>query len=139
MPPRPFVVAATQVEAASRPDKAPAGFDSQDVLADRDFLCKLDIEYTPPVVRPGDSYSVKVFMANEAAKPIKMKSITLAVTSNGSRETRPGQSVREAPPRQRTLLGEFGGSWPEGVQTWFLEVVVTSSKDDSCRSRLSLK
>jgi serine/threonine-protein kinase len=139
VPPRPFVATPTTVQAAARPDKAPAGFDSQDVLADRDFACKLDFEYAPAAVSPGDSYSVKVFMANEAAKPIKMKSISLTVTSNGDREPRPAQSVREAPARQRTLLGEFGGSWPEGVQNWSLEAVVTSSKDDSCRSRLTLR
>ncbi len=139
VPPRPFVVAGTRVLAAKQPGKAPAGFDSEDVLADRDFLCKLAFEYSPAAVRPGDSYSVKVFMVNDAAKPIKMKSIYLAITENGVSETRPAQSVREAAPRQRTLLGELGGSWGENVKTWALEAVVTSSKDDSCRSRLSVK
>ena len=129
----------TQVQAAKKPGKAPAGFDTEDVLADRDFLCKLAFEYAPAAVRPGDGYSVRVFMVNDTAKPIKMKSIALTVSSNGSRESRPTQSVREAAPRQMTLLGEFGGSWGENVQTWALEAVVTSSKDDSCRSRLSVK
>lgn len=138
-PPRAFVPGSTQVQAAKKPGKAPAGFDTEDVLADRDFLCKLAFEYAPAAVRPGDGYSVRVFMVNDTAKPIKMKSIALTVSSNGSRESRPTQSVREAAPRQMTLLGEFGGSWGENVQTWALEAVVTSSKDDSCRSRLSVK
>jgi len=139
LPPRPFVTGGTQVQAAKKPGKAPAGFDTEDVLADRDFLCKLSFEYSPAGVRPGDNYSVRVFMVNDAEKPIRMKSISLAVTENGARDTRPAQSVREAPPRQRTLLGELGGNWGEGVQTWALEAVVTSSKDDSCRSRLTVK
>jgi tetratricopeptide (TPR) repeat protein len=138
-PPRQFMAGRTEVRAARKPDKAPAGFDSEDVLADRDFLCKLAFEYAPAAVRPGDSYTVKVYMVNDSPKPIKMKSIALSVATNGDRDLRPTQSVKEAPARKRTLLGEFGGSWPEGVQTWTTEAVVTSSKDDSCRSQLSLK
>ncbi len=138
-PPRPFVAGRTEVRAAPKPGKAPAGFDSQDVLADRDFVCKLAFEYAPAAVRPGDSYTVKVYMVNDTPKPIKMKSIALSVSTNGGRDSRPTQGVKEAPARQRTLLGEFGGSWPDGVQTWTTEAVVTSSKDDSCSSRLSVK
>jgi hypothetical protein len=90
-------------------------------------------------VRPGDNYSVKVFLVNDTPKPIKMKTIALSIATNGGKDARPTQGVKEAPARQRTLLGEFGGSWPEGIQSWTAEAVVTSSKDDSCRSRLSLK
>jgi len=138
-PARPFVAGPTQVQAARKPGKAPAGFDTEDVLADRDFLCKLAFEYTPAAVRPGDSYSVRVLMVNGTSKPIKMKSVALTVIANGSRESRPAQPVKEAPAHQATLLGEFGGSWGADLQTWVLEAVVTSSKDDSCRSRLSVK
>ncbi|HET7295161.1 MAG TPA: protein kinase [Vicinamibacteria bacterium] len=139
VPPRPFAAGRTEVQAARRSGKAPAGFDSEDVLADRDFLCKLAFEYSPAAVRPGDSYAIRVYMVNDTAKPIKVKTISLSVALNGGKDSRPTQGVKEAPARQRTLLGEFGGSWPEGVQTWAAEAVVTSSKDDSCRSRLSLK
>jgi hypothetical protein len=139
VPARAFVAGSTQVQAAKKPGKAPAGFDTEDVLADRDFLCKLAFEYWPAAVRPGDSYSVRVLMVNDAPKPIRMKSVAVTVTSNGTRESRPAQAVREAPARQRTLLAEIGGSWAENVQNWSLEAVVTSSKDDSCRSRLSVK
>jgi hypothetical protein len=138
-PPRAFVAGATFVEAAKRPGKAPAGFDSDDVLADRDFLCKLAFENSPAAVQPGDDYSIRVFMENDTGKTIRMKSIGLVVTENGQKAARPALSPKESAPRSRTLLGQLGGSWPEGVNSWQLDAVVASSKDDVCRSRLALK
>jgi hypothetical protein len=68
-----------------------------------------------------------------------MKSIGLVVTENGQKAARPALSPKESAPRSRTLLGQLGGSWPEGVNSWQLDAVVASSKDDVCRSRLALK
>jgi hypothetical protein len=136
---RALVAGQTAVEAAKKPGKAPAGFDSGDVLADRDFLCKLSFETNPAEVRPGDSYQVTAYLVNDSAKPVKMKAVALATTVNGSRTPRQASAVKEAPPRTRTALGGLGGVWPDGVTTWVFEAVVTSSKDDTCRNRLTLK
>jgi hypothetical protein len=138
-PPRPFAAGQTAIEAAKKPGKAPAGFDTEDVLADRDFLCKLAFETNPAQVRAGDSYSIKVFMLNDSPKTIKMKSIGLSATVNGGRSARPALSPREAPAKGKTLLGELSGTWEEGVNSWVLEATVSSPKDDICRNRLTLK
>lgn len=136
---RALVSGATAVEAAKRPGKAPAGFDSGDVLADRDFLCKLSFDASPAEVRPGDNYQVTAYLVNDSGKAIRMKSVALATIVNGTRSPRPASSVKEAAARSRTPLGGLGGVWPEGVATWVLEATVTSSKDDTCRNRLTLK
>jgi tetratricopeptide (TPR) repeat protein len=136
---RALVAGETAVEAAKNAGKAPAGFDSGDVLADRDFLCKLGFEASPAAVKPGDSYKIRVFMLNDAAKPIKMKSISLTTNLNGTRTPRAASSVKEASPRAKTLLGELSGVWEEGVTAWSLDAVVASPKDDTCRNRLTLK
>jgi serine/threonine-protein kinase len=136
---RALVAGQTSVEAAKKPGKAPAGFDSGDVLADRDFLCKLDFEASPASVKPGDSYTIQVFMLNDALKAIKMKSISLTTNVNGTRTPRTVALVKEAPPHTKTLLGELSGVWGEAVTVWSLDAVVSSPKDDICRNRLTLK
>jgi serine/threonine-protein kinase len=138
-PPRPFAAGQTAIEAAKKPGKAPAGFDTEDVLADRDFLCKLAFEPNPAQVRAGDSYSIKVFMLNDSPKTIKMKSIGLSATVNGGKSAKPALSPKEAPAKGKTLIGELAGTWEEGVNSWVLEATVSSPKDDICRNRLTLK
>jgi eukaryotic-like serine/threonine-protein kinase len=139
VPARALVAGATSVRAAKQPGKAPAGFDGGDVLADRDFLCKLGFEASPSEVRPGDSYQVTVYMVNDTARPIRMKTISLASVRNGDRSALPASAVKEAPPRAKTQLGGLGGVWLEGTTSWSLEAAVTSPKDDVCRARLTLK
>ncbi len=136
---RALVAGQTAVEAARNPGKAPAGFDSGDVLADRDFLCQLGFEASPASVKPGDSYTIQVFMLNDALKPIKMKSISLSTSVNGTRTPLTTVSVKGAPAHTKTLLGELSGVWGAAVTTWSLDAVVSSPKDDICRNRLTLK
>ncbi len=136
---RALVAGQTAIEAAAKAGKAPAGFDGGDVLADRDFLCKLAFDTTPAEVRPGENYQVTVYFVNDSGKAIRLKTVALATTVNGTRSPRPASSVKEAPARSRTPLGGLGGVWPEGVATWILDATVTSSKDDTCRSRLTLR
>jgi hypothetical protein len=136
---RALVAGQTAVEAPKKAGKAPAGFDSGDVLADRDFLCQIGFEASPASVKPGDSYTIQVFMLNEALKPIRMKSISLTTNVNGTRTPRTAASVKEAPPHTKTLLGELSGVWVADVTSWSLDAVVSSPKDDICRNRLTLK
>jgi serine/threonine protein kinase len=136
---RALVSGQTTLEAVKKAGKAPAGFDSGDVLGDRDFLCRLSFEVSPAEVRPGDDYQVTAYLVNDSGKPVRMKAVALATIVNGTRTPRPTSAVKEAPPRTRTALGGLGGVWPEGVATWILEATVTSTKDDTCRNRLTLK
>jgi len=46
--------------------------------------------------------------------------------------------AREPGPNQTIAIADSGGVWESGVQTWLVEVAVTSDKGEICRRELRL-
>jgi len=119
-----------------------AGFESQDVSVRKtpDFIGRIEFEINPPAVRPGDSYRLRVELLNDGRKEIEVRSVTLTTTVNGVASPREVTApVAKLASRQRKTLAELDGVWDEGISSWSLDVLVTSSKGDTCRNRLELK
>jgi tetratricopeptide (TPR) repeat protein len=128
-----FVVGRTAF--IGKPKKGPAGFDDNDP-ADPDYAAKIDYEFAPANVKPGDQYSAKIFLVNEGKKPIKLNNMTVTTVANGQRTPGPASpQAKDVAPGQRALLATLGGPWKDGTTSWTLEVMVTSARGEIYNSR----
>jgi hypothetical protein len=117
----------------------PAGFDTAEV-GDPDYVGELEFQVTPARVKPGDSFTVRVALANSGKKPIKIEQLSVTTAVNGSSQR--GNATPRAgqvSPGQRAVVHEQSGTWDAGTQSWYLEVLVSSDRGDTYRSRLTWK
>ena len=139
VPRRPFVPGETVMRSASG-KKGPAGFDTEDVSVNPDFRCQIGFDASPPAVRPGEDYTIKVFLLNKGEKPLRLRDLTLTTTSNGARSTRPATPpTREVAAGGAAALAEVSAALEEGTSSWSLEAQVTSPKGDVCLNRITWK
>jgi hypothetical protein len=117
-----------------------SGFDSGDVALQKapDFLGRIDFEMSPAAgIKPGDGYSLKIILVNEGKKAIRIQSLGVTTTVNGTADSAPTTAkVREVQPQQRAELGEVTGSWRDGTTSWSAEVLVTANKGDSLKNTI---
>jgi hypothetical protein len=119
-----------------------SGFDTADVSVKKapDFSGRIEFAVNPARVKPGDSYSVQVFLVNEGKKPIKISAASAITNVNGSKSPRPlSPRVKEVAPAQRALLDEMPGVWGDDVNWWSAEVTVAANKGDSLKNTLNWK
>jgi hypothetical protein len=119
-----------------------AGFDTADVSVKKapDFSGRIEFAVNPPRVKPGDKYAVQIYLVNEGKKPIKISGVSVTTNLNGAKSGRPVASrVKEVAPSQRALLEELPGVWPEEVNSWSTEVMITANKGDSIKNLLTWK
>jgi hypothetical protein len=116
-----------------------AGFDGAAVQKAPDFLGRIEFEMSPTSgIRPGDNYNLKFYLVNEGKKPIRVASISVNTTVNGTGSGAPVASkVRDVETQQRALLGEVSGSWKDGTTSWSTEVLVTANKGDSLKTQIT--
>jgi hypothetical protein len=145
-PPRTFVAGRTQHSGTAAAPAGPAGFESSAGVAVRrvDQAAaapgKLLFEVEPAAVRPGDAYTVKVFMVNEGAAALRLADATVSTVADG--RTSSGAVAllaREAPPRQRTLIVSAPGQWRAETESWSLAVTVRTAGGDTYRNELVWK
>ena len=100
----------------------------------------LEFEASPPHLKSGDSYAVKVFLKNKGSKAIRVSDLTVSTTVNGTRSGGPTPPLaREVPAGRRVQVHEAAGVWREGVTGWSLEVQVVSSRGDTYRNLVTWK
>jgi hypothetical protein len=118
-------------------------FDTREVAIKKapEAAAHIEFEVTPPRVKPGDSYTVRVYLLNDGPKPLKLNGLTLSTTVNGRRASGGAAitDVKEVPSRQRTLLHELRDVWAGDVTAWLLEAQVSSNRGDSYRNQVSWK
>jgi hypothetical protein len=118
------------------------GFESDGVEVKRapQVLGRIEFEVTPVHVKPGDTYSVKVFLVNAGKKDIKIDAMNLTRSLNGAR-TRSIDTPRtpQVVPKQRALLDVLGGVWAEETTSWSIEVIVKSNRGDTYQNQVVWK
>jgi len=120
-------------------ESAPAGFDTGDVAvaeAPRNFG-DLSFEVDPVSPRPGEPYSIKLFISNTGRRKLKTQSVSLVQKVDGETKPEVWAPELELGPGERALLKEVTGSWPEGVDAWRLQVTVQTATGDKLECRLS--
>jgi hypothetical protein len=139
---RRFVLGTPVVESLKPIDTQLAGFEAGGVGVKRapQVDGELDLVMEPTPASPGDPYSVMVYLRNSGRKPIRIDGLKVSMAVDGQSSVRPiPPKVREVRPTERRLIEELPGVWKEGIQSWEVEVVVTSKGQDAYRNRLSLK
>lgn len=119
-----------------------AGFDTADVSVKKapDFSGRIEFAVNPPRVKPGDKYAVQIYLVNEGKKAIKVSGVSVTTNLNGAKSGRSVASrVKEVAPSQRALLEELPGVWPDEVDWWSAEVMVTANRGDSLKNLLTWK
>jgi len=102
-----------------------------------EYSARIEFEITPSSPRPGERYSAKVYLTNDGAKKFEIERMTFITIVNGIEEGRGAPLSEEVAPEQRTFLEDVSGLWREGTSDWQLEVLVTTSRGDTFRSRVT--
>ena len=104
---------------------------------------RAELEATPGHVKPGDSYTVQVYLRNQDAK----KKQRLRIVHVNARMTVNGQDSKvevswkplEVKQRERPLVASLSGRWGAGVTSWSLGVKVFVEGGDVYENRLVWK
>ncbi|HVR70933.1 MAG TPA: hypothetical protein VMT87_08815 [Vicinamibacteria bacterium] len=139
---RPFVLGISVVESLKPSDPDVPGFQPGGVGVKRapEIPGRVDFEVSPPQVKAGDRYAVKVFLVNDGGKPIAIDGLNVAMVADGRRSARDmPPRARNVAPRERALLAELPGVWQDGLDSWALEVAVTSKRQDRYTNTLNWK
>ena len=116
-----------------------SGFEGADVQRTPDFSGRIEFEMSPASgLRPGDAWTLKIYLVNDGKKVIKVGGVTANTVVNGSGSGGPiTPGTKEVAPQQRALLGQATGSWKEGTTSWLADVLVTANKGDSLKNALT--
>jgi hypothetical protein len=121
---------------------APRGFESDgmDVRHAAQVPGRVDFEVTPARVKPGDSFTVRVYLVNTGKKEIGVQDLVLVETVNGKTSAGPAAVLAaQVPTRQRALVGMRAGTWAADASSWTLEARVASDRGDVYRNLLAWK
>jgi hypothetical protein len=132
-----FVAGRTSVQSGKAGKGNMAGFDTEDVSLGKapDYSGRIEFEVSPRNVKPGDSYTARVFLTNDGKKSFKIGTLNVTTTANGAKSGGPvASTVKEVQPQQRVALQEVTGVWQEGTTSWSLEVAVVSDHGDTFKN-----
>ncbi len=139
---RRFVLERTNVESTKRVTAGLEGFDTAGVDVKRapDVVGRVDFEVSPPQVKPGDRFTVYVYLINDGRKDIKLKDMFVATSVNGRLVSGPSApKAREVGPKERAVIGAFSDTWRDTIATWAMDVTVTSDRGDIYRNQVAWK
>jgi hypothetical protein len=140
--PRRFLLDRTAAESRKRVSGGLAGFDSTSVDLKRapDVLGRVWFDVSPGQVKPGDRYTVNVFLINDGAKAIGIKQVFVATSVNGRLSSSPmvSQSDQVAP-KARVLLGALSDVWRDSTTAWAMDVTVTTDRGDVYKNQIVWK
>ncbi len=137
---RTFVAGRSTLIGARSGKKGPAGFDAEDVEVAKspDYSGRLEFETEKRSIKPGETWSVRVFLVNDGKKDFKIQSLSATASVNGAKAPLPASAgVREIATQKRAQVAELSGTWKEGTSAWSLEVSITSSHGEVVRNTLS--
>jgi IPT/TIG domain-containing protein len=139
---RRFVLERTNVESTKRVRADLEGFDTAGVDVKRapDVVGRVDFEVTPPQVKPGDRFTVNVYLINDGRKDIRLKDMFVATSVNGRLVSGPADPhAREVGPKKKVVIGSFSDVWRDTIATWAMDVTVTSDRGDVYKNQVIWK
>jgi hypothetical protein len=94
----------------------------------------------PAAPRPGDRYTVKVYLVNEGGAPIQVKDLIVSTTINGKKSSGPvPPQARDVAPQQKAMLMSTTDLWKEDTSSWAMEVTVRTARGERYTNQLSWK
>lgn len=115
-----------------------SGFEPGDVVVKKapQVPARIEFEMHPARVKPGDAYSVSLFLTNTGKRSVKIRALRLSQTANGVKSaSEPVPQVREIKRGQRVKLATLNGSW-SATRDWTCEATVISENGDVYGRRL---
>ena len=84
-----------------------------------DLPGKINFDIDPDTPKPGERYTVKVFLVNEGNAPIQLKDMFVTTTINGKKVGAPvPPQTRDVAPQQRALVMSTTEAWKEDTTSW---------------------
>ena len=98
-------------------------------------------EASPQVPKAGEAFKVVVYLSNEGSQPIPLSSMTVATTVDGriQRGAIPPATATGAPGQRSVVFQVAGQVWKEGTQSWSMEIVLTTQRNETYRNTLTWK
>jgi hypothetical protein len=129
-----FATGPTGAEASlSSGSDVPRGFDPGGVAvkAAPKVPAFIEFDVSPTTLKPGDPYTVRIFVRNQGKKVIKIRELRVASTLNGVRsESAVTPKIKDVPPELSALVAEVPSVWRPDVRDWTLEVALRSAHGD---------
>jgi hypothetical protein len=98
----------------------------------------IEFDVVPKTIKPGDPYTVRVFVRNQGKKAIRIRELRVASTLNGSRsEAAVTPKLKDVPPELSALVAEIPSVWKPDVRAWTLEVALRSGHGDIYKNTVS--
>jgi hypothetical protein len=118
-----------------------AGFDATGIGVKRApaAIGRVELEVIPARVKPGDPYNIHVSLLNEdGKKEIGIQELKVSMLADGKwTSVRVTPLAHDVPPHKKQLVAELPGIWKNGLDSWALEVTITSKRMDVYKNRLT--
>ena len=118
-----------------------AGVDVKRGSAPAELPGKIQFEIRPEAVKAGDQYTVSIYLLNEGAASISVRSMVVNTIKNGGHAGGPLQpQTKEVAPRQKALLlSTPPDMWKEDTSSWQMEVALTTARGETYKNTLVWK
>lgn len=139
---RRFVLERTAVESNKRANASLEGFETESVDLKRapDVLGRVEFDVQPAQVKPGDRFTVSVYLINDGKKDISLKDMFVATNVNGRLVSGPATpKTRAIGPKKKTVIASFSDTWRDTIATWAMDVTVTSDRGDVYKNQIVWK
>ena len=103
---------------------------------------RAELDATTAHLKPGDSYTVSIFVRNQSKKKknIKIANVNVhRIVNDKDSVVAVAWSPIEVLPKQRGLVATLSGPWEDAVSSWILSVKLLSENGDIYENRLVWK
>jgi tetratricopeptide (TPR) repeat protein len=101
---------------------------------------KISFDIEPEFVKPGDKYTVKIFLLNEGNAPIQIQNMIVTTTVNGRKTSGPVPPVtKDVAPQQKAVLLSLPDFWKEDTTAWSMEVTVRTARGETYKNQVTWK
>jgi tRNA A-37 threonylcarbamoyl transferase component Bud32/tetratricopeptide (TPR) repeat protein len=147
-PGRSFVSAKTTAQSAETRSSGsvPEGFeDTPGVVAKKgsqaaELPGKIVFDIDPEAVKPGEYYTVKIYLLNEGNAPIQVREMLVTPKINGKGVTAPvAAQTKDVAPQQRALLLNTRDIWRQDISAWSMEVTVRTVRGETYKNQVTWK
>jgi tetratricopeptide (TPR) repeat protein len=105
-----------------------------------DLPGKINFDIDPDTPKPGERYTVKVFLVNEGNAPIQLKDMFVTTTINGKKVGAPvPPQTRDVAPQQRAVVMSTSEAWKEDTTSWQMEITIHTARGERYTNQVTWK
>jgi hypothetical protein len=105
-----------------------------------DLPGKINFDIEPDTPKPGERYTVKVFLVNEGTAPIQLKDMFVTTTINGKKVGAPvPPQTRDVAPQQRAVVMSTAEAWKEDTTSWQMEITIHTVRGERYTNQVTWK